>query len=192
MVLHSTQAGHGHCLFEGHPWRGTAHGKLSAGLWALHLTPDGPHSGSGCSGTLVPKAAGGWHGQGHPVAAARPATSWALQLPWGPQRGGTRPYTLPQSMGDTGGTRCCLVLSICAPKHPSPRQDPPSCAAAGSRQTAGQAGSPAGGSRAWNTCHLATETHRMVMTPSAKNLQAFDTLFNLMLLSLILNCIYRH
>lgn len=95
-------------------------------------------------------------------------------------------------LGDTRGTRSCLVLSICAPKHPSPRQDPPSCGTAGSRQTAGQAGSLAGGSRAWNTCHLATETHRMVMTPSAKNLQAFDTLFNLMLLSLILNCIYRH
>lgn len=36
------------------------------------------------------------------------------------------------------------------------------------------------------------ETQETVMTPSAKNLQAFGTLFNLMLLSLILNCVYRH
>lgn len=49
-----------------------------------------------------------------------------------------------------------------------------------------------GGRQSSNTRQLPTETQETVMTPSAKNLQAFDTSFNLMPLSLILNCIYRH
>lgn len=115
-------------------------------------------------------------------ASTTPTPPVALQLV-----GGLRALLGAMGRGELSAVHLCLAVGV---SH-SIRRDESTCTQqAADRQTDRMR--TRGGRQSSNTCHLATDTPEMAVTPSAKNPQAFDTLFNLMCLSLILNCIYRH
>lgn len=115
-------------------------------------------------------------------AASKANNSFTLWL-----LGGQRALLGGVGRGELSAVHLCLAVSA---SHSIHRGEPTCAHQVADRQTDRM--HPTGGRQSSNTCHLATDTPEMAVTPSAKNPQAFNTLFNLMCLSLILNCIYRH
>lgn len=125
-------------------------------------------------------SAGSFPPTGH--ASTTPTPAVALQL-----LGGQRALLGGVGRGELSAVHLCLAVSA---SHSIHRGEPTCAHQVADRQTDRM--HPTGGRQSSNTCHLAMDTPEMAVTPSAKNPQAFNTLFNLMCLSLILNCIYRH